>query len=275
MRAAVIGWPVAQSRSPLIHTYWLAACGLPGTYERAAVPPDGLATFIGNLRRAGYVGGNVTLPHKTAVLPLCAALTETARALGAVNTLWFEGTRLHGDNTDVAGFLRALDDEVPGWDARCGTAAVLGAGGAARAILHALASRGVGTVRLVNRTLATAQTLVAVHPGVVAVPWAERNAALAGCDLVVNTTALGMTGKPALDLDLAALPPHAVVDDIVYTPLETPLVAAARAAGHRAINGLGMLLHQAAPGFARWFGEPPVVTAALRTKLAADIAARG
>jgi shikimate dehydrogenase len=274
-RAAVIGWPVAHSRSPLIHNHWLAAYDLAGSYELAAVVPDDLDGFVEGLGPAGYAGANVTLPHKAAVLPLCAHLSETARDLGAVNTLWFENGALHGDNTDVAGFLGALDDEAPGWDRTCRTVAVLGAGGAARAILHALTARGMGEIRLLNRTFEGAASLAANRTDVVALPWDARHEALVGCDLLVNTTSLGMVGKPPLDLDLSALPAHAIVDDIVYVPLETPLLAAARVKGHRTINGLGMLLHQAAPGFARWFGKTPSVTPDLRARLEADIAARG
>ena len=273
-RAAVIGWPVGHSRSPLIHNHWLAEYGLAGRYELAAVLPGELETFVAGLANAGFVGANVTLPHKAAVLPLCARVTDTARVLGAVNTLWFEGAALHGDNTDVVGFLGALDDGAPGWSDACRIAVVLGAGGASRAVLHGLISRGVGEIRLLNRTFASATALAHGRANVAAMPWEGRGQALAGCDLLVNTTSLGMTGKPPLDIDLGALPAQAIVDDIVYVPLETPLLAAARARGHRTVNGLGMLLHQAVPGFERWFGRRPAVTAALRGLVEADVAAR-
>ncbi len=272
--ACVIGWPVAHSRSPLIHAHWLAAHGLPGRYERAAVPPADLPAFLRAMAGAGFVGGNVTVPHKERAAALCDRLTPAAARTGSVNTLWFEGDALWGDTTDGAGFTGALDQEAPGWDGHARRAVVLGAGGAARAVVDALVARGVAEVVVASRTLARARELVE-RVGGTAVPMAvlgrEGGDALAGADLLVNTTPAGMAGEPALDLDLSALPAHAVVDDIVYVPRVTPLLARAEARGLRTVGGLGMLLHQAAPGFARWFGVAPTVTAELRALVQADI----
>ena len=273
-RACVIGWPVAHSRSPVIHGFWLRSLGLPGSYEKAAVAPDDLARFIARLGADGFAGGNVTIPHKAAAASLCQDLGDTARRLGAVNTLWLEDGRLCGDNTDGAGFLGALDQESPGWDARRGTALVLGAGGAARAIVDALLRRGMDRVLVANRAAQRAEVLARLFgdPRVEALDLSAAQRATASVDLLVNTTPAGMAGQPPLAFDLAGLPDHAVVDDIVYVPRETPLLRAAAARGLRTVGGLGMLLHQAVPGFTRWFGTRPEVTPALRAAVEADIA---
>ena len=273
--ACVIGWPVAHSRSPLIHNHWLGVHHLAGRYEKRAVSADDLPAFLRAMPDAGLVGGNVTVPHKAAVAALCANLTPAARRTGSVNTFWFEGGALCGDTTDGAGFTGALDQEAPGWGGGAKgdgkRAVVLGAGGAARAIVDALVERGFA-VTLAGRTLLHAQSL-ADQCGGAAVPWAAAGDALAGASLLVNTTPAGMAGQDALELDLAALPDHAIVDDIVYVPRVTPLLARARARGLRTVGGLGMLLHQAAPGFERWFGVRPAVTAELRALVEADITA--
>ena len=277
-RACVIGWPVAHSRSPLIHAHWLRAHGLPGRYERAAVPPGELPAFLRAMAGAGFVGGNVTVPHKERAAALCDRLTPAAARTGSVNTLWFEGGALWGDTTDGAGFLGALDAEAPGWDARARgddhRAVVLGAGGAALAVVDALVARGVAEVIVASRTVSRADALVG-RVGGRAVPMAALGPMLATAGLLVNTTPAGMAGQDApndaLDLDLSPLPDHAVVDDIVYVPALTPLLARARARGLRTVGGLSMLLHQAAPGFARWFGVEPAVTAELRALVQADI----
>lgn len=269
--AGVIGWPIAHSRSPLIHRHWLARHGLAGTYEKIAVPPEELAVFVARLRSGDYVGGNVTIPHKEAVSALCDRLTPAAERLGAVNTLWMEGGELWGDSTDGAGFLGALDTEAEGWDVHKRRAVVIGAGGAARAIVDALVARGFAEILVANRTLARAEVLTR-RLGGTSLPLEALPEALAGADLLVNTTSAGMPGQPPLDLDLAALPLHAVVDDIVYVPRETALLHAAAARGLLTVGGLGMLLHQAAPGFARWFGVTPAVTSELRALVEADIA---
>jgi len=273
-RAGVCGWPVAHSRSPLIHGYWLARHHLEGAYERFAVPPLGFADFAASIGVDGLVGANVTVPHKEAAFAACDRLTDSARATGAVNTLWREDGALWGDNTDVSGFLATLDAEAPGWRDRVDSAVVLGAGGAARAIVHALASRGVARIAVVNRTRARAVALAerfgpAAHPA----GWDELPHLLGEAGLLANATILGMAGQPPLDVSLAPLKPEAVVADVVYVPLTTPLVEAAWRRGCVAVGGLGMLLRQAAPGFARWFGMTPEVTAELRSLVEADLRA--
>ncbi|MGW9333352.1 shikimate dehydrogenase [Bosea sp. NPDC055594] len=274
-RCFIIGHPVAHSRSPIIHGHWLAEHGLDGSYERVDVPPDAVAAFLDRIRSGEFAGGNVTVPNKEAVLPLLDHVSETARRMGAVNTIWMEDGKLHGDNTDAFGFLAHLDDRVPGWDARTASALILGAGGAARAVVHGLVSRGVGRIILVNRSMARAEDLAAEFgAGVEARGRSEAAALVATSDLIVNTTSLGMQGQPPLDLDLTGLRPGTIVDDIVYVPLETALLAEARARGGLPVDGLGMLLHQAIPGFERWFGVRPEVTPALRARLEADIPLR-
>ncbi|WP_152013241.1 MULTISPECIES: shikimate dehydrogenase [unclassified Bosea (in: a-proteobacteria)] len=271
-RCFIIGHPVAHSRSPLIHGHWLAEHGLAGSYERVDVPPAEVQGFIARLRAGEFVGGNVTVPNKEVVLPLLDVASETARAMGAANTLWMDGGRLHGDNTDAYGFLAHLDACVPDWAGRSGTALILGAGGAARAVIHGLVERGVGRILLVNRSPERAVELAASFPRTVeARRWHDIAQLVGESDLIVNTTSLGMHGQPPLEIDLSALRPGTIVDDIVYVPLETPLLAEARRHGGIPVDGLGMLLHQAVPGFERWFGVRPQVTAELRAKLEVDI----
>lgn len=274
-RACVIGWPVEHSRSPLIHRYWLKTYGIDGAYEKEAVEPKDLPEFLGSLAARGYVGANVTLPHKEAALRLAAIADEAARTIGAANTLWLdEGGRLNAGNTDAYGFITNLNAEASGWNDARRPVMVLGAGGAARAILHGLLAEGASRILLTNRTRGRAEELArAFGPAVTVVDWRERARALSGCGLLVNATSLGMTGKDHLDLDLASLPADAVVADLVYSPLETPLLAAARAQDNRTVDGLGMLLHQAVPGFARWFGVRPAVTPELRAHVAASLGA--
>ena len=270
-KACVVGWPIAHSRSPIIHGFWLRQLGLAGSYEAVAVAPPDFASFAHDLAANGFVGANVTIPHKQMAFEVCGKVTPAAASLGAVNTLWLENGVLCGDNTDVAGFLAALDEEAPGWEVVEGQAVVLGAGGAARAIVHALRQRGKRVV-VVNRTRARAESLAAEEgAGVEAADWASLPAALKGASLLVNATSLGMKGQPALDVDLSPLPARAAVNDIVYFPLETALLHQARARGLRAVSGIGMLLHQAAPGFERWFGARPGVTPELRRLVEADV----
>ena len=272
--AGVCGWPVAHSRSPLIHGYWLARYHLEGAYERFAVPPLGFADFAASIGVDGLVGANVTVPHKEAAFAACDRLTDSARDTGAVNTLWREDGALWGDNTDVAGFLTSLDAEAPGWRDRVDSAVVLGAGGVARAIVHGLVSRGVEHVAIVNRTRARAAALAdRFGPAARAATWDELPQLLAKAGLLANATILGMAGQPPLDVNLAPLTAEAVVADVVYVPLTTPLVEAAWRRGCVAVGGLGMLLRQAAPGFARWFGRTPEVTAELRALVEADLRA--
>jgi shikimate dehydrogenase len=275
-KAFVVGHPIKHSRSPLIHGFWLRRHGIDGAYERVDVPPDEFPAFLSSLAGRGYRGGNVTIPHKEAAYRIAGELTDRARRLEAVNTLWLEDGRLHGDNTDILGYVAHLDQTLgAGWENGIDHALVLGAGGAARAVAAGLLDRGIGRVVVANRTLARAEELVGLAPKrVAAVPWSDVEAHLPRASLLVNTTSLGMAGHPALDLDLRTMGADAVVSDIVYVPLETPLLAAARRRGLRTVDGLGMLLHQAAPGFERWFGVRPEVTAELRALVVADIEAK-
>lgn len=275
-KACVIGWPVAHSRSPLIHRFWLKRFKIDGSYELAAVPPADFPAFVHDLAEKGFAGANVTLPHKQAAFELCDIRTGTAACLKVVNTLWIEAGKLCGDNTDAAGFACALDQDAPGWDINSGTAVVIGAGGAARAIVYALKLRGTRRIFLINRTRERVAELAAdFGTSIEIVDFADLSGALAGANLLINTTSLGMRGQPPLAIDLAPLPADAVVSDIVYVPLETELIMAARARGLRAVPGIGMLLHQAVPGFERWFGIKPCVTPELRGVVEADIAAAG
>ena len=270
-RACVIGYPIKHSRSPLIHGYWLERFGLAGTYEKIAVTPDELSAFVHGMQEAGLAGGNVTVPHKEAVMALADGVDDAARAIGAANTLWYEGDRLMAGNTDVLGFLANLDIEAPGWDAGTGRAVVLGAGGAARGVVFGLLQRGIA-VDVVNRSVAKAEKLRRdFGPRVTVCAPRDLVERLSVADLLVNTTSLGMEGQPRLDLDVRALRLNTMVCDIVYSPLETELLRNARLQGLRTVGGLGMLLHQAVPGFDHWFGVRPVVTPELRAIVEADI----
>jgi shikimate dehydrogenase len=271
--ACIIGWPAGHSRSPLIHNYWIRQHAIAGEYRKEAVPPEEFAAFLASLGERGYVGANVTIPHKEAALALSTP-DARAQAVGAANTLWRDGATLRSTNTDVEGFLGNLDAAAPGWDRGLHSAVVLGAGGSARAVLFGLIERGVPRIHLVNRTLDRAQAL-ARRFGAAVVPasWDEAGALIGSAGLLVNGTSLGMKGQPPLDIDVARLPASAVVADLVYVPLVTPLLAAARARGLATADGLGMLLHQAVRGFALWFGVTPAVTPELRALVEADLAA--
>jgi shikimate dehydrogenase len=273
-RAGVVGWPIEHSRSPMIHNYWLKELGLSGSYEKFAVRPEEFLAFAARIREGELVGANVTVPHKEAAFAACDERTPVAEALGAVNTLWRQGGRLMGDNTDVAGFLANMDEAAPGWAELRQFAMVIGAGGAARAIVYALISRGFKRIAIVNRTQERAEML-ATHFGgsTTAMAWADLSKALGEADMLVNSSSLGMVGQPPLAVDVSVLPQRAVVADAVYVPLRTSLIEAARARRLRTIEGLGMLLHQAAPAFARWFGEKPTVTPALRALVEAEVMA--
>lgn len=272
-RACVIGWPVEHSRSPTIHRYWLKLHGIDGAYEKEAVPPEEARGFLRSLDGHGYVGANVTLPHKLVALEAADVADAAARAIGAANTLWLDAEgKLNASNTDAYGFMTNLAEQAPKWNEGRRPVVVLGAGGAARAVLYGLIEAGATEVLLANRSHARAEDLALAFPRrVEAIAWEARARALAGCGLLVNTTSLGMRGQPPLELDLGALPPDAVVADIVYSPLETPLLAEARKRGNIAVDGLGMLLHQAVPGFERWFGVRPEVTAQLKAHVAASL----
>jgi shikimate dehydrogenase len=265
--AGVFGWPIAHSRSPRLHGYWLERHAVDGAYLPFAVRPEHLAAALKALPLLGLKGVNLTLPHKEAALGLVDRASEEARRIGAVNTIVVDRDgRLEGRNTDGYGFLAHLKASVPAWRAASGPAVLLGAGGAARAIAVALLDAGVPELRLVNRTGARATALAKALGGKIAVvPWPDRASALEGASILVNGTILGMEGQSPLELDLVRLPLAAPVYDIVYAPLETPLLAAARARGHFCVDGIGMLLHQARPGFAAWFGIEPEVTAELRS----------
>ncbi|HKM87425.1 MAG TPA: shikimate dehydrogenase [Xanthobacteraceae bacterium] len=270
--ACVIGWPVEHSRSPLIHNYWLDHYGVAGEYRREAVPPEAFAAFIESLAARGYVGANVTLPHKEAALALSQP-DERASAIGAANTLWLDAGVLRSTNTDVEGFLDNLDACARHWNQGLRKAVVLGAGGAARAVIYGLITRGVEQIALANRTPGRAEVLRQKFGArVQIVRWEELNAVFADAALLVNTTTLGMQGQPELPVDIARLPGDAVVADLVYVPVHTPLIAAAKARALRTADGLGMLLHQAVRGFALWFGKKPAVTPELRALLEADLA---
>ena len=270
--AGVMGWPVAHSKSPRLHNFWLERYGIDGAYVPLAVRPGDIATALRALGALGFAGVNLTVPHKQAALAAVDEVDEAARRAGAVNMIVVraDGT-LAGSNTDGYGFLENLRDGADGFDAAAGPATVIGAGGAARAVCVALQDAGAPEIRVVNRTPSRAEALAGALGGVVrAVRWGERAAALDGAALLVNATSCGMTGEAPLDLDLDALGAGAVVTDIVYTPLLTPLLARAAARGNRTVDGLGMLIHQARPAFAAWFGRDPEVTDAVRAHLLAE-----
>ena len=264
--AGVIGWPVSHSRSPRLHGHWLKTYGIDGAYVPLAVPPTRIEDAIRALPALGFAGANVTVPHKEAAVRLADDVDDFARRLGAANTLVVKPDgRIAASNSDAFGFLENLRQHAPGFRANAGPVVVLGSGGAARAVVVALADAGAPEIRIVNRTLARASDLCHLAPSVArAMPWPDRAAALADANLLVNTTSLGMEGQPPLEIDLGLLPPRALVNDIVYTPLETALLASAAARGNPVVDGLGMLLHQARPGFHAWFGREPEVTDDLR-----------
>jgi shikimate dehydrogenase len=268
--SCLIGWPAAHSRSPLIHHYWLRHFDIEGGYSIEAVPPEEFAEFVLHLSHHGFVGANVTIPHKERALVLTTP-DERARAVGAANTLWYDGDLLRSTNTDIEGFINNLDASAPGWD-KIEDALVLGAGGSSRAVVFGLIERGIKRVHLANRTLERAQALAKqfgekVHP----IAWNAIGDVLPRAALLVNTTSLGMKGQPPLDVDIDLLPSHAAVADLVYVPLQTSLLAAAQARGLKTADGLGMLLHQAVRGFELWFGRRPDVTPELRALVEADL----
>jgi shikimate dehydrogenase len=268
--ACLIGWPAAHSRSPLIHHYWLRKLGIAGGYVIEAVPPEEFQDFVLRLSFRGFVGANVTLPHKERALELSTPDTR-ARAVGAANTLWFADGELRSTNTDIEGFINNLDACASGWDS-AEEALVLGAGGASRAVVFGLIERGIKRIHLANRTVERARALAdqfgaSIRPA----SWDAIGDLLPRAELLVNTTSLGMRGQPALEVEVGLLPPHAVVADLVYVPLDTPLLTAAKARGLKTADGLGMLLHQAVRGFELWFGQRPEVTSELRALVEADL----
>jgi shikimate dehydrogenase len=271
--AGVMGWPIAHSRSPVIHGHWIEQLGLRGAYVPLAVNPVNLPDALKGLSALGFAGCNLTLPHKVDALNNVHALDPVAQQIGAVNTVIVQADgSLRGTNTDAFGYIQSLREAQPHWRADSGPAVVLGAGGAARAIVWALADAGVKEIRLFNRSPDKARDMAAQFGSPVkALAWEQRHDALADAGLLVNTTTQGMQGQPALDIDLSALPASAVVSDIVYTPLETDLLRRAKQRGNPVVNGLGMLLHQARPGFEAWFGVMPEVTPALWQKVLATL----
>jgi shikimate dehydrogenase len=269
--ACIIGWPVDHSRSPLIHNYWLKTYSIAGEYRREAVPPDEFDAFVQSLAARDYVGANVTVPHKEKALAFSLP-DERAKAVGAANTLWIAGGFLHATNTDVEGFLDNLDACAPQWDRGLDNAVVVGAGGAAHAVVYALLTRRIERITVVNRTPQRAEGLrQRFLERLQVAPWEQLDDLLGEATLFVNTTTLGMAGQPELGVDVGRLPSHAVVADLVYVPLVTPLIKAAKAKGLRTADGLGMLLHQAVRGFELWFGRKPEVTAELRALAEADL----
>jgi shikimate dehydrogenase len=271
IRAFVCGHPVAHSRSPLIHRHWLSTFGIDGSYDRIDVAPVDVRAFFVGLAANGFVGGNVTVPHKEAAFASVLRRDGEAEAVGAVNTLWLEDGDLCGGNTDAIGFAANLDERAPTWRGR-DVAVLLGAGGAARAVVHAVLAAGYGRVEIVNRTPARAQDLADLFGGKVFAHGQDAiGRLLPAADLLVNTTSLGMDGEGSLPADVERLPDRALVTDIVYVPLRTPLLDAAARRGLDIVDGLGMLLHQAVPGFERWFGRRPTVTAQLRDLVIADL----
>jgi len=271
-RACVIGWPITHSRSPLIHNHWLSVYGIDGYYGIEAVPPEAFSDFLLSLQARGYAGANITVPHKEAALRLADGADATATAIGAANTIWLDEEKISASNTDCYGFITHLTGTVPDWKERDGPVAILGAGGAARGILYALLRCGIAEIRLFNRTRSRAEKLAQDFGAKIKIgDWQDRDRQLDDCILLVNATSLGMTGAPPLEISLERLPARAAVMDIVYVPLETALLRQARERGHRTIDGLGMLLHQAVPGFEKWFGVRPDVTNELRQILVADL----
>lgn len=271
-RACVIGWPIAHSRSPLIHGYWLGKYGIEGSYTKEPVRPEDLSTYLASLSERGFAGCNVTVPHKEAVFAASAIREPSAVAVGAANTLWFEGRALACTNTDTYGFMANLDRSAPNWRSVAGPVLVLGAGGSARAVVYGLRESGRDDIRIFNRTIERADD-IARHfgAGVSAFTWDARNAHVAQASLIVNTTTLGMNGAGNPEIDFSLARKDAVVADLVYVPLETPLLRSARTHGLVGVDGLGMLLHQAVPGFEKWFGIRPDVTSELYALVAQNI----
>ncbi len=269
--AGVMGWPVEHSKSPRLHGFWLRQHGIDGAYLPLPVRPAAFEAALRSLAELGFGGVNVTVPHKAAALAACSQVDQVSRRIGAVNTIVMSEGRIEGSNSDAFGFLENLRAGAPAWRADRAPAVVLGAGGAARAVVAALIDVGAPEIRLLNRTRSRAEVLAKDLGGRTQVAdWSDRHTLLAEAGLLVNTTSLGMAGQAPLELDLDALPVGALVSDIVYSPLETDLLAGASARGNPVVDGLGMLLHQARPGFAAWFGVEPVVDSALRAAVLAD-----
>jgi shikimate dehydrogenase len=273
-RAFVCGYPIRHSRSPIIHGYWLDEFGIDGDYRAVEVAPEDFAAFVARLKsdESEFAGGNVTIPHKEKAFALADQPDELASELGAANTLYKGEGRLKATNTDGYGFLANLDDRAQGWDGKKDVAVILGAGGASRAIIQAVRDRGFAEIHVLNRTVERAQELAdRFGPKVHAAPIAALPERLSGANLFVNTTSLGMDDGDSIEIDFTPMADAGLVTDIVYVPLMTPFLLQAKAQGRAVADGLGMLLHQAVPGFEKWFGKRPVVTEALREKIVADL----
>lgn len=273
IRAFVTGYPAKHSRSPMIHGYWLNKADIDGSYEIVEIPPDDIAAFFASLRdgTSGFTGGNATIPHKEAAFEAADQTDAIATELGAANTLWVEDGRLMATNTDGYGFAASLDEMAPGWD-RTGTAVVLGAGGASRAVILTLRDRGIDSIHIVNRTVSRAEALAErFGSNIFAHPMGALAEVMSDAGLFVNTSALGMGGSDVPEIDFSPMANGAIVTDIVYTPLVTPILAMAREQGLSIVDGLGMLLHQAVPGFEKWFGVRPEVTEELRRLIIEDL----
>jgi shikimate dehydrogenase len=271
-KACIIGWPVTYSRSPLIHNYWIRQYGIDAIYEKVPVKPGEIPDFISGFRNSGFVGCNVTAPHKETVFHAVNTVDAAARRLGALNTLYIRNGNLHGTNTDGEGYLANLQHNHPTYEIESGNVMILGAGGAAKAIIGALVDAGAKRIGIINRTTVRTEALQSQFGNII-VPIKDENgaSAMARCDLLVNTTSLGMSSQPPLDFDLSNFPLTTIVSDIVYSPLETSLLKQARIRGNPTLGGLGMLLHQAVRGFELWFGERPEVTTELYDIVAADV----
>lgn len=273
IKAGVVGWPISHSLSPRLHSYWLQKYDLDGEYLAYEVKPEDLEGFIKTLPEKNITGLNLTVPHKEIVFPFLDDVDDIARKIGAVNTIIVRDGRFYGTNTDGYGFLTNLMENAPEWSAKSGPAVVIGAGGAARAAIVSLLEAGVPEIRLINRTKSRAEKLGDIYEDsrIKICDWQDRSKSLSDVALLVNTTTLGMKGQPALDIDLTALPVSAVVYDIVYNPLETDLLKQAASRGNHCVDGLGMLLHQAAPAFQAWFGKKPTVDQPLRNHVLAGL----
>ena len=273
IKAGVVGWPISHSLSPRLHSYWLQKYNLEGEYLAYEVKPEDLGGFIKTLPEKNITGLNLTVPHKEIVFPFLDDVDDVARKIGAVNTIIVRDGRFYGTNTDGYGFLTNLMENAPKWLAKSGPAVIIGAGGAARAAIVSLLEAGVPEIRLINRTKSRAEKLSDIYEDsrIKICDWQDRSQSMSDVALLVNTTTLGMKGQPALDIDLAALPVSAVVYDIVYNPLETDLLKQAASGGNHCVNGLGMLLYQAAPAFQAWFGKQPTVDQSLRDHVLAGL----
>lgn len=273
-RACVIGWPIEHSRSPVIHGYWLAHYGIDGSYTKRAVPVDEIEAFLGSLAAEGLAGCNVTIPHKEAAFRRADEQDASAIAVGAANTLWLDDGRLCAANTDTYGYMTYLASKAEDWSRRDAPVSILGAGGAARAIVYGFLQAGVPEIRIFNRSVARAEAVAKdFGPRIKVLPWERRSRESTEATVLVNTTSVGLKSAGSLEMDFTDFHPDCIVSDIVYVPLETPLIREARRHGLRTVDGLGMLLHQAVPGFEKWFGVRPEVTSELYEKIAADIEA--